>query len=447
MTQRFYATATNAGQARLPSLRSGVSGQAVLISVILISLVFLIIVSGFSSVVLKEAKISRNLIDSKKSYFLSEAGVEDVAYRIINKKLYGNEEVLNLDGFFATTTTTSVSGTEKEISSLSNFMSAARKVKSILSTDIGISFSYGVQVGAGGLDMDNTSSVEGNVYSNGQIDGENKNEVNGDIVSAGPSGLINNVHTTGSAYAHTISGSQIGKNAYYQHISDTTVTGISFPESTDQEANSLPITDSMISEWETGAAAGGTISSPCPSGAYTIDSSTTLGPIKIDCNLKIKGDPTITLLGNVWVVGSIEMENTAIIKLDPSLSGQSVVIIADKPTNRSESSDITLQNSVQFQDSGTGGYILLVSQNNSAETGGDEEAIEIKNSVSGQLLLYAGHGEIQMENSANLREVTGYKIHLKNSAKVVYETGLADLLFESGPSGGYSISSWKEVSQ
>jgi len=434
MTQRFCATATN-------------TGQAVITSVVLISLVFLIIVSGFSSVVLKEAKISRNLIDSKKSYFLSEAGVEDVAFRIINKKLYGNEEVLNLDGFFATTTTSSVSGTTKEITSLSNFMNAARKVKTILSTDVGVSFSYGVQVGAGGLDMDNTSSVEGNVYSNGPIEGENKNEVNGDVVSAGPSSLIDNSHTTGSAYAHTISDSQVGKDAYYQHISGTTVSGTSFPGSSDQATSSLPISDSMINDWEAGAAAGGTISSPCPSGTYTVDSDVTLGPIKINCDLYIKGDPTIILKGHVWVVGSIDMENTAIIKLDPSLAGQSVVVVADNPANRSSSSNINLQNSVQFQDSGTGGYILLVSQNNSAETGGDEEAIEIKNSVTGQLLLYAGHGEIQMENSANLREVTGYKIHLKNSAKVVYETGLSSLLFESGPSGGYSISGWKEVSQ
>jgi len=447
MTQRFYATATNSGQARLPSLRSGVSGQAVIISVVLISLVFLIIVSGFSSVVLKEAKISRNLIDSKKSYFLSEAGTEDVIYRIINKKLYGNEEVLNMDGFFATTTTSSLSGTTKEVSSLSNFMNAARKIKTILSTDIGVSFSYGVQVGAGGLDMDNTSSVEGNVYSNGPIEGENKNEVNGDVVSAGPSGYVDDSHSTGSIYAHTISDSQVGKNAYYQHISGTAVSGTSFPGSSDQATSSLPISDSMISDWEAGAAAGGTISSPCPGGAYTIDSNVTLGPIKINCDLDIKGDPTVTLAGNVWVVGKIYMENTAIIKLDPSLAGDSVVIVADKPTNRSSSSNIELQNSVRFQDAGVGGYILLVSQNNSAETGGDEEAIEIKNSVSGQLLLYAGHGEIQIENSANLREVTGYRIHLKNSAKVTYETGLSSLLFESGPSGGYSIKNWKEVSQ
>jgi len=50
-----------------------------------------------------------------------------------------------------------------------------------------------------------------------------------------------------------------------------------------------------------------------------------------------------------------------------------------------------------------------------------------------------------MENNAILKEVSAYKIHLKNNAEVVYETGLANVLFSSGPGGGFEIKSWMEI--
>ena len=107
---------------------------------------------------------------------------------------------------------------------------------------------------------------------------------------------------------------------------------------------------------------------------------------------------------------------------------------------------IELQNSAQFQNSGTeGSYILILSQNNSAENGGGEKAIILKNSANGDVLVYAGHGEIELQSSVDLKEVTAYRIRIKNSAQIIYESGLANILFTSGPSGGYSISDWKEI--
>ena len=44
-----------------------------------------------------------------------------------------------------------------------------------------------------------------------------------------------------------------------------------------------------------------------------------IGPVKINCNLKIKGSPTVTIAGPAWVVGNIEIENSPIIKLASSL--------------------------------------------------------------------------------------------------------------------------------
>ena len=59
--------------------------------------------------------------------------------------------------------------------------------------------------------------------------------------------------------------------------------------------------------------------------------------------------------------------------------------------------------------------------------------------------MYAAHGEIRIKQSLTLKEVTAYKIRLQNSAEVIYESGLASLLFTSGPGGGFEVSSWGEI--
>lgn len=419
------------------------NGQAVIIFVILISLIFLIIVSGFSSVVLKEAKISRNLIDSKKSFFLSEAGAEDVTYRIINGKKYNNNGTLSLDGFSTAIAVSDLVGGEKEISSQANVLDLARKSKLVLTTGDGVSFHYGVQVGNGGFLMKNTSQIIGNIYSNGSVTGENSNNVSADVISAGPSGIVGGIKAGGTVYAHTIEDSEMGGDAYYQHISGSSVSGTAYPNSADRPSLPMPISDSTIDDWKNAASANVINCSE----TYTIDSDVTLGPAKITCNLKIKNNPTVTIKAPVWVTGNVTFDNSPIIKTAPTLQGRSVAFIADNPSNRTTSSKVSLNQQVSFEAGTAGSYLMFVSMNNSAEGGGSEIAIATEQGAAGNALLYAPYGQIQLSQSASLKEITAHKITLRNSATVTYESGLSDLVFTSGPSGGYHISSWKEVSQ
>jgi len=416
------------------------SGYAVLTSVLFFMFISMIIISGTQTISYKEAKSSKDFGASKKSFFTAESGVEDMAYRIIKGKQYNTTEILSLGGYFSTTTVASIGGF-REITATGTASKMIRKSKIKLKNNNGVSFHYGVQVGEGGIIMENSAQVIGNVFSNGPIVGQNSNIVKGDIISAGQSGSVSGSHATGTVYAHNISNSDVDRDAYYTIISNTTVDGIKYPNSLDQATSSLPITDAMIEEWKT-AASVSVINSPCP---YEINDDITIGPVKINCDLKIKGNDTITIAGPVWVNGNIEIENSPMIKLASSLGANSVAVIADKPSNRTTSSKIELANSAQFQNSGTeGSYILFVSQNNSAQNGGGEKAITAENSISGEVLVYAGHGEVHLKNSISLREVSAYKIRLSNSAQVVYKTGLANLLFSSGPSGGYSIDGWQE---
>ena len=416
-------------------------GQAILTAVVFFMFVSMIVVSGAYTVSYKESKSSRDFGTSKKSFFLAESGLEDLSYRVMKGKNYDTTEVLSLDGFFATTTVADISGA-KEITATGTASRMIRKSKIKLEVGGGTSFFYGMQTGQGGIIMSNTSEVVGNVFSSGHIMGYNSNIVRGDVISAGPSGLADGIHATSSVYAHTINNSNIDKDAYYTTISGTNVGGVSYPGSPDQATSSLPISDAKIDEWKAEALAGGTYISPCP---YTISGTVSIGPKKINCDLNITGTAVVTLNGPIWVSGNINFSNSADVKVNPSLGDKSVAVIADKETNRSSSSRIFISNSVEFFGSGSNkSYVLLVSRNNNAESGGSASAIEISNSANGKILLYAPHGLMYLSNSISVKEASAYKIQLSNSAKIIYETGLSNLLFTSGPSGGYSIESWRE---
>jgi len=428
-----------------PSVRyaGGERGQAVLISVVFFMFISTAISFGLVTPVVTDARLARDAEHSTQSFFLAEAGVEDAVYRLRNSMSIDPTEMLSLNGATTITTTTDAGSNEKDIVSSGDADNRVRKVKTHLSVSSGASFNYGVQAGEGGFAIQNSASISGNAYSNGPITGSNSNNIIGDVISAGPSGSISGINTTGSAYAHTITNTDIDGSAYYQSISGSTVGGTWNPGSPDQPIVDLPIQDSLIEQWKADAEAGGILGGSCET--YKITSDVTIGPAKINCDLEISGSRTITLTGALWVRGNISIKNSATLNVSGSISGKTVPIVADKPSNRTSSSKITLENSAEFNGSGTNSYILLVSQNNSAENGGSAKAIEVQNSAEGDLLVYAGHGEVSIANSVSLREVTAYRIRLLNSAEVIYNTGLASLLFSSGPGGSWTVSEWKEI--
>jgi len=161
-------------------------GQAVMTVVIFFLFISIAIVFGLAGPVIGEVKNAKDLIISKKSYFLAEAGEEDAAYRVIRGMNYSSTEEITLDGFSASTTISSVGGDEKEITSNANVSDSIRKINIILKTGVGVGFNYGAQVGYLGLEMKDNSRVNGSIYSNGNVEGSFNSIVSGDVwVAAG----------------------------------------------------------------------------------------------------------------------------------------------------------------------------------------------------------------------------------------------------------------------
>ncbi len=141
-----------------------------MVATILFLVVSLTIIFGISAPILKQQKITSQHVLSRQSYFLAEAGLEDVLFRLRTGKPVGANETISLNGSSVTIVTTDVFD-GKEVVATGNAGEAVRKVRAGVTMGVGAVFGYGVQVGAGGLTMGNNSVINGSVYSNGNITG------------------------------------------------------------------------------------------------------------------------------------------------------------------------------------------------------------------------------------------------------------------------------------
>jgi hypothetical protein len=418
-------------------------GYILLVETILFIAISVIVVVGVVNPLLSGYASTQSFVRSGQALLTADSALDEALYRLKNGKTMPASLNLSLASTTATINITTISGGQR-ITTVGQNRNYARNIQADVRSGTGISFHFGVQSGKGGFTLANSSQITGDVYSDGTISGAGNN-IYGNAISASSTGLINNVHVTGSAYAHTITNSTIDKDAYYVTKTGTTVLGTSYPNSPDQGNAALPISDAQIAQWEADAAAGGIRN--C-SGTYTIQGTTTvtLGPEKITCNLNIRSS-TVTINGPLWVTGNITVEQSSLVKISPSLGSQNVPIIADNPADRSGSSIIQAQNTTQFQGSGSAGsFVFLISQNNNAEGGGSTDAITVQ-SAAEALVVYAAHGKISLSQSVNLRQATAYKIAMANSAKVTYDTSLPNTLFAPGASSSANFDQieWGEI--
>jgi len=191
----------------------------------------------------------------------------------------------------------------------------------------------------------------------------------------------------------------------------------------------LPVSDEQIQGWKNDAVSGGIISGDYILSGFNEDS---LGPKKIEGNLITQDQAKLSIAGTVWVTGDITVQNKSRIKLDrDSYSSLSGMIIGD--------GIITLQDDGKALGSGEeGSYLMVISTNIS------NPALVIIDSFEADI-IYTQNGWILVQNTANVREVTGYGIHLMNNAEIFYEIGLEDASFTSGPGGSWEVVKWKEV--
>jgi Tfp pilus assembly protein PilX len=439
----------------------------ILLLALVVSAVVTTVTTGFFNYYVSAIHAERFALASAQAYSLAEAGIDKAVYELNQNGNYSGESNTALGNGTFSVSVASINSSSKRIT-ITSFVpnstnpTATKIVRATVGIDATVaSFYYGVQIGQGGLEMNNSSKVIGNAYSNGNIIGNNSARIQGTAVAAGPTSIIEGMDIDSDAWSHTIRGtSTVGGNATHSVLQNTTVTGNVVADSisgctiggtakydtrssctvtgTVTTPNSdafvpadilpLPISEAQIDTWEADAVAGGTIGSQTFS-----DGTRSLGPKKITGDLTMSNDAELVLTGTLWVTGAIKLSNSSKIRLDSSYGDSSGVVIAGIDES-STAGYIEIANSAQALGSGSANsFIMLLSQR---EMG--SEAIKISNS-SATAILYAGEGEIEIGNSAALKEVTANKLEINNSATVTYTSGLQNTSFSNGPGGSWAV--------
>lgn len=410
------------------------------------------------------------LTNSKAGYFVAEASVEDVAYRYIAGGFEVDEtEALTIDDATAETITAiDYDAGVFVLESMGDRADAVRKVSVELLIGAGASFNFGLQAGNGGFSMVNSSVVIGNVFSNGNIEGQGTSEIQGDVIAAGYGNTADGIHATGSVRADNIINSTIDENSYYNtdFLNNSYNPGTVFgPGITPEATSSLPFPDDRVADHKasvTAAIADGVgthilaTDPECTSGTYTINTDTTFSvPTKIDCNVVLQkqgSGTTLTLLDTLWVEGNLTFQSGPTVEAAPAMATSSILVIVDNESDRINSSQIVVGQGTDFlAPTSPKSYIMLLSMNDDAENGGyadpddANDAITMGQSSNGDVIVYAGHGKITLTNQITLKEVTGFLISMGNNTTIEYESGLINLNFTSGPGGGFEVDAWSEI--
>ncbi len=330
---------------------------------------------------------TKNLATRQAVFYLAESGIERAINRFRADPNYTGETFTLGDGQVTTSVTAGATANEKYLKAVGQIGSLSRKLQvkfTTQSTGVPVAFHYALQSGNGGFQIGNNSIINGNVYSNASISGGNNSRITGDAYAVGS---VTNVIVSGQ-----------------------TKTG--------QASQPFPPFDDAF--WKSKAQAGGTIS-----GNYTPAPNSTIGPLYITGNLIINNNVTVTVSGPVYVDGLITFGNAPVLRVDNSL-GTSGTMFISKQT-------ITFGNSITVSNNQQGGYLLMISTN--AAT-----AISIGNNAGAiQAPLYAPYGTINIGNNVQAVAFTGNRIILGTGASVIYNQGLANASFSSGPSGGWQL--------
>ncbi len=132
------------------------------------------VVWGYTTIQLKG---SRQAVAEAQALHIAEAGLDKAINGLNANSSFTGESSVTLSEGSYTTTVSTIDPSNKQITSTGYVPNAVNPkatvtIKGNVSIDVGsVAFNFGVQVGVGGLQMDNNSQVFGNVYSNGDITG------------------------------------------------------------------------------------------------------------------------------------------------------------------------------------------------------------------------------------------------------------------------------------
>lgn len=162
-------------------------GQIILMALVFFA-VFLGVASALVTYVVTNYKSERHAIAAEQALQLAEGGIDHAVYELNQDSGYSGASVSYGEGDVVIAVT-SIDANTKRVTVTgyvpnSSNPKATRTVSSEVQINSSVvSFRFGVQVGQGGVVLDNNSQVNGNLYSNGNVSGNGY--ITGDATVAG----------------------------------------------------------------------------------------------------------------------------------------------------------------------------------------------------------------------------------------------------------------------
>ncbi len=255
------------------------------------------------------------------------------------------------------------------------------------------------------------------------------------IYNGGDKGVISNTGVgtsgTGSAWANVVTNTTVTGALYCQSGSgnnkacDTTKG--------DPVSASYPVSDSNIQTWKDDALLGGATSTVTIGGADT----KIIGPIKINGDLNVTASGILKMKGTIHVTGNMNISGNGKIYVDNSMGNEVGVIVVD--------GKITLSGSGGVYGNGQANSYVLISSLKTCTTDCSTNIAIDASGAAGSVILNAPNGSVNFSGSAAVKSVIAKQMNMSGNTEIRYESGLADINFNSGPSGSWSRKSWKEV--
>lgn len=171
-------------------------GQVIIINTLVFFVLSTAIIFALTSPVISSFHITKSFSKSKEAFLLANSATNEVLYKLNSNKNLASSETLSLAQGSAIITSANT-GKGKTITVQSDVDTYQRNYQTDLVTGEGVSFSYGLQVGQGGFYMINDATINGNVYSSGDIIGENHAHITGTAISSNVSDPVSVVSNQG----------------------------------------------------------------------------------------------------------------------------------------------------------------------------------------------------------------------------------------------------------
>ncbi|MCX6715742.1 MAG: hypothetical protein NT077_01840 [Candidatus Taylorbacteria bacterium] len=179
------------------------NGYILITIAVLFAALGLVLVLGGAVPVVSHYSSIQGYAYSKQALLASNSGINEAIYRLKTGKNLPISMVVSLNTGSSTITTTATPG-GKQVAVEGVQKSYERNFQASLQYANGIAFNYGLQAGVGGMTMGGGSTINGNVYSNGDVDAISAT-INGSAVAADGSQMtIDQVNNTPSTPTNSI---------------------------------------------------------------------------------------------------------------------------------------------------------------------------------------------------------------------------------------------------